>query len=758
MEVTTQETDMVEMAAKFINTTSKNIFLTGKAGTGKTTFLHRLRSLTQKRFIVTAPTGIAALNAGGVTLHSQFLFPLGAYLPDRNAPISSGHFFNSDYIARRHPLNADRKKILREIDLLVIDEVSMLRADILDAIDYRLRSARRRHDPFGGVQLLLIGDMFQLPPVVKDHEMNTMRRFYPSLYFFESLALKQSAFVYIEFDKVYRQSDGDFIGVLNRLRTNTITHDDIERLNRRYTEAADLPPDTITLTTHNYQAEKINRKALDELPGKARKFPAEIEGKFPESMYPLDENLDLKIGTRVMFVKNDPEGRFYNGKIATVVRMDTDYIRVKLSGEDKEIDVEPMQWRNAKYHVDESSNELTEETIGSFTQFPFKYAWAVTVHKSQGLTFSRAVIDVGQAFAPGQVYVALSRLQSLDGLHLRTRLDANAILGDRRIQEFAETKDRQPPPSELLVQGQSAFVEEILTGTFDFRSIIDRIDYVSRKKSDKIKFPDPKMSSELVDLKARIYGELDNTRKFRRQLVGLLRQNEREQAIQRAIKGSEYYTEFLYGALEAFLTHMEKAGRMSRVKTYLRLLGEIDHAIMQAIADVQRAPATASAILNNEPTPDFKPMDKDRQERRELLIGRINEKLRSTVEWQGSASSAEKKKKKGKPKKGATYEETYALIEEGLSIDQIAIKRSLATSTIEGHVARGIAEGRVKIDGYATAEEIDRIAETLSSIEDGSLNALHAALKGDFSYAKLRMIQNHLNNLESSDSAATPPH
>ncbi len=263
MEQTVQATDMAELTAKFINTTSKNIFLTGKAGTGKTTFLHQLRQLTQKRFIVTAPTGIAALNAGGVTLHSQFLLPLGAYLPDGDAQVPYGNFFNSSYIARRNPLNSDRNKILREIDLLVIDEVSMLRADVLDAIDYRLRSARRDHSrPFGGVQLLLIGDMFQLPPVVKNHEMAVMREFYPSLYFFESIALKKSDFVYIEFEKVYRQSDSGFIGILNRLRTNATTREDIDRLNDRYLDDNDLPENTITLTTHNNQADDINRREL----------------------------------------------------------------------------------------------------------------------------------------------------------------------------------------------------------------------------------------------------------------------------------------------------------------------------------------------------------------------------------------------------------------------------------------------------------------------------------------------------------------
>ena len=754
MEQTLQATDMAELTAKFINTTSKNIFLTGKAGTGKTTFLHQLRQLTHKRFIVTAPTGIAALNAGGVTLHSQFLLPLGSYVPDSDAQVTSGNFFNSNYLARRNPLNADRKKILREIDLLVIDEVSMLRADILDSIDYRLRAARRDHTrPFGGVQLLLIGDMFQLPPVVKNHEIAVMRQFYPSLYFFESIALKKSDFIYIEFEKVYRQSDTGFIGILNRLRTNATTHADIDRLNERYLDGNALPENTITLTTHNYQADDINQRELAKLPGKAKTYTAEVQGKFPESMYPLDENLVLKENARVMFIKNDPEGRFYNGKIATITDMRTEYIRVKLSGEDLEIDIEPMQWRNSKYQVDETTNELNEETIGSFTQFPFKYAWAVTVHKSQGLTFSRAVIDVGRAFAPGQVYVALSRLQSLEGLFLRTRIDPASILNDSRIRDFAQIKDRQPPASELLSQGQAAFVEELLASAFDFRPIIDRIEYVDRKKSDKLQFPDPKMSSELMGLKMVVHKELGNTGKFRRQLASLLAQGEREQTIQRATKGSTYYTEFLFDVLEGFLLHREKVERMSRVKAYTRLIGEIDHTIMQKIGEVQRIPEIAESILQNRPAEDFTTLDKLRIERREAIIAELNERLQSISEWQETSKKPKKKKGgKGKVQKGATYTETFNLIKDGMSIEQVAVKRSLAHTTIEGHVARCIADGRLSVDKFLEKSDVEAITETMKEVGFSKLTEVHATLNGEYSYGKLRMVQSHLQHLEQPDT------
>ncbi len=457
-----------------------------------------------------------------------------------------------------------------------------------------------------------------------------------------------------------------------------------------------------------------------------------------------------------MFVKNDPEGRFYNGKIATVTDMRTEYIRVKFSGEDIEIDIEPMQWRNSKYQVDESSNELNEEVIGSFTQFPFKYAWAVTVHKSQGLTFSRAMIDVGRAFASGQVYVALSRLQSLEGLFLRTRIDPSSILNDSRIQDFAQTKDRQPPASELLSRGQAAFVEELLSSTFDFMPIIDRVDYVDRKKSDKLSFPDPKMSSELMDIKLSIYKELDNTKKFRRQLAYLLAQDERDNTIQRATRGSKYYTEFLFDVLERFLLHREKVERMSRVKAYMRLIGELDHTIMQKIEDVQKIPEKAESILQNRPAEDFTALDTLRTERREAIIARITERLRSIPEWQEIAKEPKKKKGgKGKVKKGATYTETFILINEGLTIEQVAVKRSLAKTTIEGHVARCIADGRLSVDKFLEKSDVETISETMKEVGWSKLTDVHATLNGAYSFGKLRMVQSHLQHLEEPETTET---
>lgn len=741
----TDETDKIKLAADFVNSTSRHIFLTGKAGTGKTTFLQNLSKATHKKHIIVAPTGIAALNAGGVTIHSQFLFPLGSYNPDENAeydPNVKSRFYNSQELVRRHPLNSVRNQVLRDIDLMIIDEVSMLRADLLDAVDFRLRSARRNHrQPFGGVQLLLIGDLFQLPPIVKDHEWEVLRKHYPSPHFFSSIALNKDGYVYLELDKVFRQTDNHFIRILNNLRSDNCTQEDIDVLNSYYQPQISAGDGIITLTTHNYQANAINKKALESIDSKAISYKAEVKGDFPEQLYPLDDELVLKSGAQVMFIKNDPEGRYYNGKLATVQEITDDKIKVKLSGEETILTVGQHVWENTKYSVDENK-EITEDVVGTFSQYPLKLAWAITVHKSQGLTFERAIIDVGQAFAPGQVYVALSRLRSLDGLILRTKINNSVISNDVAVVSYQKSFEAQEKLENLLKTGQAVYLHNALHNTFNFSPITEHIDYVQRKTSSKMEFEDESMRNALANVRMNLNSEYENTLKFRNQISRLLHNSNYELLKERVEKASNYYLTYLYDILYQVMLHAAEAGTFARSKTYVNAVSEIDQLIMSKIADVQKAQRLTACILSNT---DIAPDEEERKKRnakREAFLNKIHEHIRNNPR-KGATKTGRRRKTgtKGKPQKGATYQETYNLIKEGLTISQIAVKRSLVEGTIESHVARGIADGNLNIDQFINKEELKEIKNYFDPDTEKTLSEVFAELKGKYTFGKLRMVQ-----------------
>ena len=546
-------TDRLELASRFINNTGAPIFLTGKAGTGKTTFLRKLSQLTHKRFVILAPTGIAALNASGVTIHSQFLLPFGTFLPVREPEgnyTDRNGFFTQQTLARRHPLNQLRRNVLKSVDLLVIDEVSMLRADILDAIDYRMRSVKRKyHVPFGGVQVLFIGDLYQLPPVVKEEEWGVLGQFYRSMHFFEAKALQNSGLIYLELDKIFRQQDEIFIRILNNLRDNRSTTEDVRILNNYYKspdEIRDLHP-CITLTTHNYKADEINLRELRHLDSKSLFFDAAIDREFPIHLYPLPESIELKVGTRIMFIKNDSsgEGAYFNGKLATVSRLEPNEVTVIMDGSKESFLLKKELWENKKYQVNPETKELEEEVIGTFSQFPIKLAWAVTVHKSQGLTFDRAIIDVGQAFAPGQVYVALSRLRSLDGLVLRTRVQTNVVYSDAKVVEFTQQKSEGQDLVELLRVHRESYLENLIESTFEFESLINSLAQIENGQESSMEFEEIDLRKDLPKITESLKKEIENTRKFRWQLVQLLQQKNNDKILERIEKGSTYYLEFL---------------------------------------------------------------------------------------------------------------------------------------------------------------------------------------------------------------------
>ncbi len=416
----------LDVARFFVEKTDMSLFLTGKAGTGKTTFLREVVRYTKKKCIVLAPTGIAAVNAGAMTIHSFFQFGLGPFVQGVIEP-------KSDF-----RINKSKLELIRHLQLLIIDEVSMVRADLMDHIDVELRRIRRNSKPFGGVQLLMIGDLQQLPPIAHGGEDELLRQYYKTLYFFSSAALKSMKYGCIELKNVYRQTDGHFIDILNHARDCTLTSQDISDLNARYIPGFSPKPEDgyIRLMTHNRQVDYVNETEMEKLDSKPYTFVAAVTGTFPEESYPTADSLTLKKGAQVMFIKNDPERRFINGTLGEVKSIDKNSIAVRLAESGTIIDVEPMEWQNIRYQFDEESKEISSKQIGRFKQYPLKAAWAITVHKSQGLTFDKAIIDVHAAFSPGQAYVALSRCRTLDGLVLSSPVSASVFMRDNAVDAY----------------------------------------------------------------------------------------------------------------------------------------------------------------------------------------------------------------------------------------------------------------------------------------------------------------------------------
>ena len=537
----------IELAFDYVRNTDKNIFLTGKAGTGKTTFLHRIKAEGFKRMVVVAPTGVAAINAGGMTIHSFFQLPFGPQVPGMVREDS-----------RQRKFSGIKINLIRSLDLLVIDEISMVRADMLDGIDEVLRRYRHHSKPFGGVQLLMIGDLHQLPPVVKHEEWEMLRQYYQTPYFFGSLALQKSDPVTIELKHIYRQSDSQFIGLLNKVRDNKIDAAVLETLNSRY-RAGFQPTEEegyITLTAHNASAQNINAEKLALIAEPVHAFSAKIEGDFPAHAYPTEEVLEFKNGAQVMFVKNDisPEKLYFNGKIGKITRIEDGVIFVKCPDDPSEISVSPVDWSNVKYTLNEQTKEVREETAGTFTQHPLKLAWAITIHKSQGLTFERAIIDAQAAFAHGQVYVALSRCKSFEGIVLRSKIVNASVKTDSVVKNYTEEAEKNAPDEAHLKQSKRAYQQTLLLELFDFKTLKRNFDQMNRLFLEHGGSLQGSAFSQLTALAGKagdhIFSVAD---KFTPQLLSYFRQmdmpEEFEPLQERVKKASVYFSEKLNGEL-----------------------------------------------------------------------------------------------------------------------------------------------------------------------------------------------------------------
>jgi len=477
------QNQQLKLAYDFVQHTNKNIFLTGKAGTGKTTFLHNLKKVSLKRMIVVAPTGVAAINAGGVTIHSFFQMPFGPFIPEHIRSQNPSNQLNTQpQVSNEKKFNKNKIHLIKSLDLLVIDEISMVRADLLDGIDEVLRRYRDKSKPFGGVQLLMIGDLHQLSPVVKDDEWNILKDYYKTVYFFSSKALQKTEPISIELKHIYRQSEKHFINMLGEIRENKVSRQTLHELNQRYFPdfKSKEKDGYITLTTHNATAQKINQSKLDEIPGTASTFTAIIKDDFPGYSFPTEEELSLKVGAQVMFIKNDSshDKLYYNGKIGKITRFEDDIIFVKCPT--AEIPVEHEVWENIRYSLNPDTKEIEETILGSFTQYPLKLAWAITIHKSQGLTFEKAIVDANAAFAFGQVYVALSRCTSFEGLVLLSPIVLSCIKNDKTISEFSNNIEQNAPGETQLLESKASFQQSLLNELFDFSEIKKRF-YSSKK-------------------------------------------------------------------------------------------------------------------------------------------------------------------------------------------------------------------------------------------------------------------------------------
>jgi len=507
----------LQLAWQFIENTGTHLFLTGKAGTGKTTFLRRLKEQTPKRMVILAPTGIAAINAGGVTIHSFFQLSFAPFVPETTFNSSQTHY----------RFSKEKRNIIRSMDLLVIDEISMVRADLLDAIDSALRRYRDREKPFGGVQLLMIGDLQQLAPVVKENEWEMLKNYYETPYFFASRALRETVYMTIELKTVYRQSDTFFLSLLNKIRENQADDEVLNELNRRYQPGFRPRKEEgyIRLTTHNYQAQKVNDNELASLPGQTYSFRAEIDGTFPEYLYPADEVLTIKAGAQIMFLKNDPssEKRYYNGMIGEVAAVNDAGMIVRGKDNGDEFQLLPEEWGNYKYVLNEETKEITEEIEGTFRQYPIRLAWAITIHKSQGLTFERAIIDARNSFAHGQTYVALSRCKTLEGMVLESPLRREAIISDSTVDDFTKEVERNKPGNRQLHDMQKAYFFDLLSDLFNFYSLDQAYKRLLRLIDEDLYKLYPKQLAEYKELAPHIKEKIvEVSQRFRNQYTRLI--------------------------------------------------------------------------------------------------------------------------------------------------------------------------------------------------------------------------------------------
>ncbi len=721
-------------AVSFVNHTNRNMFLTGKAGTGKTTFLKYIREHSYKKMAVAAPTGVAAMNAGGTTLHSLFRLPFGLYIEDYPLTWSEndGHIYNRRRLFGSLNMTKQRRALLQEIDLLVIDEVSMLRADLLDAIDSILKSVRRDARAFGGLQVLFIGDMYQLPPVVRDHEWTIMCKYYPSPFFFDAKVLQEHPPVLLELKKIYRQSEQVFIDILNDIRNNRCTPQQLDVLNGYY--RADFTPDKddpyITLTTHNNRADAINGRELDALPGKATTLKAKVSDDFPESMYPAEYQLALKIGAQVMFIRNDSgdERRYYNGKIGYVKHIDSsgDALLVAFTDGSDAVEVKREEWENIRYSYNKVQDKVEEEVLGTFAQFPLRLAWAITIHKSQGLTFDKAIIDAGASFAAGQVYVALSRLRTLDGLVLHSKIPMHSIRTDQQVTRFSDNTIPEHEINPLLEASQRNYVGHMLLQAFRWDRVLDALAAI-RADLPKRNIADQEQAEAFVRaLWVACEALREVAGKFRNQLDGLLnKQAQADYALihDRMAKAEAWFLPRISNQLvDALEEHLKAWVAKKRTKRYVDELKGVLVDFKRKREQLRQCAQITAALAKGESLQD--------------IVAKTNALTAIAID-PGEVPDAPAPKK---AVKGETKTISFELFKSGKSVEEIAQERNLTRGTIIGHLTDFIGKG-LQADELMDATKLKTIVDALRDNPGKSSSEIRSLLKNQVEYYEIRIAQ-----------------